>query len=147
MRKTKVSILFHLLLIVFVLASSYGLAEITNRIVAKVNSDIITLHELNASIKSLTGLSSKDLKLRDEGKFYEIRRAILDNLVNEKITEQQVIKLGIKVTTKDVDKSIEKVKRENNFTHEELIYTLKLDGITLKEYKENIKRRLNAFGW
>jgi len=145
--KTKPSILFHLVLIGFVLAPHWGLAETTNRIVAKVNDDIITLHELNASIKSLTGLSCKDLKRKDKEKYHEIRRAILENLVNTKITEQQITKLGIKVTTKQVDEAIEKVKRENNITQEELVESLKSDGITLKEYREQIKRRLNAFRW
>lgn len=145
MRATKLIILFTLLLILFALAPGYLLAEITNRIVATVNSDIITLHDLNVSIKRLTGLSAKDLQLKNEKEFYEIRRAILDNLVNEKITEQQIIKLGIKVTAKDVDEAIEKVKRENNFTQEELIYSLKLDGVTLKEYKDKIEKQIERF--
>ncbi len=145
MRATKLIILFTLLLILFALAPGYLLADITNRIVATVNSDIITLHDLNVSIKRLTGLSAKDLQLKNEKEFYEIRRAILDNLVNEKITEQQIIKLGIKVTAKDVDEAIEKVKRENNFTQEELIYNLKLEGVTLEEHKEKIKKEIKRF--
>jgi len=145
MKKNKLAVFFALLLIVFTLAPGYLLAEITNRIVATVNTDILTLHELNASIKRLTGLSAENLKLRNEKKFHEILRAILDNLVNEKITEQQIIKLGIRVTAKDVDEAIEKVKRENNFTQEELIYNLKLDGVTLKEYKEKIKKEIERF--
>jgi peptidyl-prolyl cis-trans isomerase SurA len=145
MRTTKLIILFTLLLILFALAPGYLLAEITNRIVATVNSDIITLHDLNVSIKRLTGLSAKDLQLKNEKEFYEIRRAILDNLVNEKITEQQIIKLGIKVTAKNVDEAIEKVKRENNFTQEELIYSLKLDGVTLEEYKDKIEKQIERF--
>jgi len=145
MKKTKLIILFKLLLVFFALAPGYLWAEITNRIVATVNSDIITLHELNASIKELTGLSAKDLQLRNEKKFYEMRRAILDNLVNEKITEQQIINLGIKVTVKDVEEAIEKVKKENNLTQEELIYNLKLEGVTLKEYKEKIKKEIERF--
>jgi peptidyl-prolyl cis-trans isomerase SurA len=65
--------------------------------------------------------------------------------VNEKITEQQIIKLGIKVTAKNVDEAIEKVKRENNFTQEELIYSLKLDGVTLEEYKDKIEKQIERF--
>jgi peptidyl-prolyl cis-trans isomerase SurA len=145
MKTTKLIIFFTLLLIVFTLAPGSLLAEITNRIVAKVNSDIITLHDLNTSIKKLTGSSAKDLQLRNEKQFYEIRRAILDNLINEKITEQQIIKLGIKVTTKDVEEAIEKVKKENNFTQEELIYSLKKEGVSLKEYKDELEKEIERF--
>jgi peptidyl-prolyl cis-trans isomerase SurA len=145
MKTTKLIILFTLLLILFALAPGYLLAEITNRIVATVNSDIITLHDLNVSIKKLTGSSAKDLQLKNEKEFYEIRRAILDNLVNEKITEQQIIKLGIKVTAKDVEEAIERVKKENNFTQEELIYSLKQEGVSLKEYKDKMEKEIERF--
>jgi len=133
------------LLILFLLGPGYLLAQITNRIIATVNSDIITLHELNTSIKRLTGLSNKDLKQRHKKQFYEIRRAVLDNLINEKIAEQQIIKLGIRLTEKDVEEAIEKIKKENNFTHEELIFNLKHEGVTLKEYKEKIKKEIERF--
>jgi len=145
MKTTKLIILFTLLLIVFMAAPGYLLAEITNRIVARVNSDIITLHDLNTSIKKLTGSSAKDLQLRNEKKFYDMRRAILDSLINEKITEQQIIKLGIKVTAKDVEEAIEKVKKENNFTQEELIYSLKQKGVSLKEYKDEVEKEIERF--
>ena len=120
-------------------------AEITNRIVATVNSDIITLYELDTSIKRFTGLNVKDLKIGDEKNFYEIRKAVLNNLINDKIAEQQIIKLGIKVTEKDIQEAIEKVKRENQFTQEDLLYTLRLEGITLRDYKERIKREIERF--
>ena len=145
MKTTKFTILFMLLLTVFMLTRGYLLAEVTNRIVAKVNSDIITLHDLNTSIKKSTGSSAKDLQRQNEEKFYQIRRAILDNLINQKIAEQQIIKLGIKVTAKDVEEAIEKVKRENNFTQEGLIKSLKLEGISLKEYKDEIEKEIERF--
>jgi peptidyl-prolyl cis-trans isomerase SurA len=114
-------------------------AETTNRIVAIVNSDIITLHELNTSIKGITGSSAKELRLRDEPDFYEVRRAVLDNLINDKLTRQQVMKLGIKVAPEDIDAAVERVKRENHLTQEELIYSLKQEGITIEEYRERMK--------
>ena len=145
MRTIKVILLFNLLCILFTLTPGYLRAEIANRIVAKVNSDIITLYELNTSIKRLTGLSAEELQLRGEKKFYEVRRAVLDNLINEKIAKQQINKLGIKVTTKDVDVAVEQVKRENGLTQEELIHSLKGEGITLKEYKERLKGEIEHF--
>ena len=136
---------FVLLFILFMLAPDHLWAEITNRIVAIVDGDIITLHELDTSIRRLTGLSAEESRLRDERNFHEVRRAVLDNLINEKITKEQIIKSGIKVSTKDVDGAIEKVKRENNLTQEELIYSLKQEGITLEEYRERIKRDIERF--
>ncbi len=117
-------------------------AEITNRVVATVNSDIITLYELNRSIEQVTGLSASNLRLQDEGRFYQVRRAVLNNLINEKVTEQQIRKLGIKVTERDIDEAIERVKRENRVTQEELLSSLRLEGITLKEYRQRVKEEI-----
>ncbi len=141
----KLILSFNLLLILSTLTPGHLWAEITNRIVATVNSDIITLHELNTSIKRLTGLRINGLQLKDETDLYEVRRAVLDNLINEKIAKQQIIRLGIKVTKKDVEEAIEQVKGENNMTQEDLIYSLKLQGITLKEYQERMKRQIERF--
>lgn len=136
---------FGLLVILFTVSPGHLWAEITNRIVAIVNSDIITLHELNTWIKRLTGLSVKDMQPKDRTNFYEVRRTVLDKLINEKIAKQQIIRLGIKVAAKDVEEAVEKVKGEKNLTQEELLYTLKMEGITLEEYKENIEKEIERF--
>jgi peptidyl-prolyl cis-trans isomerase SurA len=117
-------------------------AEITNRVVATVNSDIITLYELNRTIEQVTGLSISNLRLQNEARFYQIRKAVLNNLINEKVTEQQIRKLGIRVTERDIHEAIERVKRENRITQEEMLTSLRLEGITLKEYKERVKREI-----
>jgi peptidyl-prolyl cis-trans isomerase SurA len=136
----------------FMLVSHFGAgfphrlrAEITNRIVAIVNTDIITLHELNTSIKRITGLNAEELRVEDEERFYEAGRAVLDSLINDKITKQQITTLGIEIAQRDIDEAIEKVKRENNLTQEELIYTLRQEGITLEEYRESLKREIERF--
>ncbi len=136
---------FWLLPVVRTVIPTLLMADITNRIVAIVNADIITLHELNSSMKRITGVSVKELQVRDEGHFHEVRRAVLDSLINEKLTKQQITKLGITVGAKDVDEAIEKIKRENNLTQEELVYSLRQEGITLEEYKERIRAEIERF--
>jgi peptidyl-prolyl cis-trans isomerase SurA len=136
------------IVLVAILTLAWGLtpialwAEVTNRVVATINSDIITLYELNDLIKRLTGLSAEDLQRKDEERFYEVRRAVLNRLINQKITEQQIAKLGIKVAEKDIGEAIEKVKRENNLTQEGLLQALRSEGITPEEYRERIKKEL-----
>jgi len=68
MRVAKTIFLLGLSVIVFAVPTGYLQAKITNRVVATVNSDIITLHELNTSIKRVTGLSTRDLRQRDAEK-------------------------------------------------------------------------------
>ena len=136
---------YNLVFVLFILPPGHLWAEITNRIIAKVNGDIITLHELNASMKRLIGFNTEDLKLKDRENYNEVRRTVLDNLINEKITEQQIVRLGIEVTKNDVEEAIEKLKSENHLTQEELVHSLELEGFTFEEYKEKIKREIERF--
>ncbi len=121
----------------------YG--EVNNRVVAMVNEDIITLHELKTAIERFTGLDIEDLKSADRDRYYQIREAILNNLINELITEQQVNQLGIKVTKEETDKALDRVKRINNLTQEDLLYSIKKEGLSLEEYRENIKKQIQHF--
>jgi len=140
MRTSKSIVCLALLAMVFVLPLGHVCAEVTNRIVASVNNDVITLWELNASIKRLTGLTPKDLQRRNEKEFYELRRTLLHEMINEKIAQQQIAKLQLTVTDEEVQASIERIKEENNLTQEELIASLSAEGTSFEEYREQIKR-------
>ena len=140
MRMSKSIVSLALLVMAFALLPGHVCAEVTNRIVASVNNDIITLWELNASIKRLTGLTPKDLQRRNEKEFYELRRALLNELINEKIAQQEIAKLELTVTDEEVQASIERIKEENNLTQEELIASLNAEGTSFEEYRERIKK-------
>ncbi|MDY6971666.1 MAG: peptidylprolyl isomerase [Thermodesulfobacteriota bacterium] len=117
-------------------------AEICNRIVAIVNSEVITLHELNAKIRELTGLDPADLRNQDEKAYLENRRKILDILIDEKIALEKIRELGIEASPMEVDKAIERIKEQNNLTHEDLIAGLEREGVKYDAYRESIKNDL-----
>jgi len=140
MRTSKSIVSLALCVVMFVLLQGHVCAEVANRIVASVNNDIITLWELNASIKRVTGLTPRDLQRRDEKKFYELRRTLLNEMINEKIAQQEIARLQLTVTDEEVQASIERIKEENNLTQEELIASLNAEGTSFEEYKERIKK-------
>lgn len=122
--------------------ANYATAEICNRVVAVVNDDVITLHELNNKIKELTGQTPFDLKMKSEPQFMETRRRVLDLLIDTKISEEKIREMGIQVSEKQVDETIEKIKQDNHWTHEDLSYRLKSEGISYEQYREKIKKDL-----
>jgi peptidyl-prolyl cis-trans isomerase SurA len=124
------------------LLPSHFRAEVTDRIVAIVNGGIITLYELNTSIKNLTGMDAGQLREKDEENFHKVSRAVLNSMINELIADQHASKLGIMVAEKDVEEAIERVKIDNELTQEDLIYSLKKEGITFEGYKERIKQEI-----
>jgi len=120
-------------------------AQTFNRVVAIVNEDVITLHELNKKVREMTGLTPDGLSSRDKKTYLETRRKILEILINEKITQAKVQELGIHVTPLQIDAAIERIKAHNQWTHEDLIARLREKGLTYETYRENMKKDLERF--
>jgi len=116
--------------------------EIQNRVVAIVNDEVVTLYELNTRMRELTGLSPAELKNKSEGMFLNTRRKILNELIDRKIALEKIKELEIRVTTKEVDQAIERVKEDNELTQEGLIRELKEQGSNYESYREAIKIEL-----
>ena len=141
-RRTGIVLLLATIATIAALGLQPAKGETLNRVVAIVNDDIITLHELNKKIKELTGMSPVDLKSRSEEKFYETRRQVLELLIDDKITNAKIQEMGIKVEEKEIDEAIEKVKRDNKWTQEDLQHRLQQEGLSLEKYKEHMKTEL-----
>ncbi len=117
-------------------------AEITNRLVAFVNNDVITLYELEKKIGEMTGRTPKDIRAQDEQEYIEIRKAILEELINDKIAKTKIDELGVKVSEGEIDSYIENIKTENRVTQEELIEKLKAEGLTYEKFRASIKENI-----
>jgi peptidyl-prolyl cis-trans isomerase SurA len=115
-------------------------SETLNRIVAIVNDDVVTLHELNQKIKRATGSTADDLRAKDNEAFIELRRKVLEIMVDEMCSEEKVRELELELTSKQVDEYIEDIKKENQWTQEDLVAVLSEDGMTYKEYWDEVKK-------
>ena len=112
-------------------------AEIVDRIVAVVNDDIITLTELNSSLKpyaekirSLGYPQDKEQQL-----LFKVRKDILDHLIDQKIEDQEIKRSKVEV-------SQQQIKETNYLTDEQLRAALAKDGMTMEEYREKIKGQI-----
>ncbi len=112
-------------------------AKICNRIVAFVNDDIITLHELRNKIKEMTGIEPESIKNRE--KYLQVRRYVLQTLIDEKITHAKAKELGITITDAEIDNEIERIKKDNNLTQEQLLENLKSQGISYESFRKKIR--------
>lgn len=117
-------------------------AETSNRVVAIVNDEVITLHELKKKIEEMTGYRLEDLRLQDENVFLKTRRKVLGIMIDERIAQKKIQELRIQVSPNEIDAAIEDVKEGSQMTHEDLLARLKKDGITFEKYREAIKKDL-----
>ncbi|MBC2695165.1 MAG: hypothetical protein HF982_07810 [Desulfobacteraceae bacterium] len=119
-------------------------AEVIDRIVAVVNDDIILLSELDESFKPYTDrIMAIGYSLEEERRtLFNIREEILNQLIDQKLTDQQIKQSKITVSDDEIDKAIERLKEANLLTDEELREMLKAEGLTMEEYRKRIKDQI-----
>ena len=118
-------------------------AELVDRVAAVVNSDIITLSEVEArAAPELARLAAQgDPKQRAALREQVLKRA-LDGLIGEKLMEAQIRDLAIEVTDPEVELGLEDVRRQNNVDAEQFERMLGQEGFTLAAYKGFMKKHL-----
>jgi peptidyl-prolyl cis-trans isomerase SurA len=117
-------------------------AEVCNRVVAVVNNEVITLYELNNRMKEMTGVPVEELMQKNEATYRDARQKILEVLIDEKIAQAKIKELRIQVSERQVDNFLEKLKRDNQLTQEDLVVGLEKEGLSYEKYRERIRRDL-----
>ncbi len=107
-----------------------GRAEVVNRIVATVDGEPITAHEL----ERFKIERNADPNLPDS--------AILDALVTEKLLQREALALGIQASDADVDAYVNEVKQKNHLDDDRFRQALAREGLTLEQYRERVKTEI-----
>ncbi len=119
-------------------------AEVVDRIVAMVNDDIITLTELNVELKPYSDKIGKLGYTLDQERamLFKARENVLEQLIEKRLTGQEVKRLNIEVGETELDNTIENIKKANYFTDEDLRKGLAAQGLTIEEYRERIRSQI-----
>ncbi len=119
-------------------------AVVVDRIVAVVNDDLITLFDLNQSfqpyeenIKAL-GYTSE----RERETLFKLRTDLLSRLIERKLTDQVIKKNNLEVSEQEINTALERIKEGRSLTDEDLRAELAQQGLTLEEYRKNLKQQL-----
>ncbi len=132
--------LFVFLLLLPSLAPASAGAEIIERVVAKVNGQIITLSEFqNRQISAAQGARVDPANV---GAFLRKNNAkILQDAIDEILILQKAEDAGIRAPAEWIDESIEGIRKDNKITTDEQFQeALAREGLTLAELRQNIER-------
>jgi peptidyl-prolyl cis-trans isomerase SurA len=130
------------------LTASTGLlaadAPVVDRIVAVVNEDIITQYDVENAIRPmLAGLKSQRLSPEQESQaLARLRAEMLNNLIDIKLTEQEIKRYNITVSDEDVESHIREIQRRQSVTDEGLKGLLAEQGMSLEDYRKEVKTQL-----
>ena len=126
------------------LAAALAPAAIFERIIAKVNGEIITLSDLEnrqlAAVQA-AGIPNEEVPafLREHG------GRILQQTIDEMLLYQKGEEMGVaeRVNAEYLDRAIQEIKKENNIESDEVFRAqLAREGLTLDALRRNIKRTI-----
>lgn len=124
--------------------TAVGFAEIVDRIVAIVNEEVISLYELNQATQPYIERVRNSQYPQDLERqmMVEVRGKILNEMINEKLADQELKRQSISVTEKEVDNAIERIKESRALTDENLREALAAQGMTYAEYRQQTKQQI-----
>ena len=113
-------------------------SQVLNRIVAVVNGEIITLTELEKTAQPmLAQMEAGGYSLLDQEQAYpDIQRRALEKMINDILLGQEAERMGVEVSTVEVENYINQFKTEHNLTEEQLLAQLRIEGLTRESYGE-----------
>jgi len=126
------------------LAINVDAAEVVDRIVAVVNDDIIRLVELNKAVAPF----ERQIRLmnlspdKEHEAMYDKRIEVLNDLIDEKLADQEISRSRITVGMKEIDDAIERIKAMNYYTDEDIRRALSKSGISMDDYRNGIREQL-----
>jgi peptidyl-prolyl cis-trans isomerase SurA len=119
--------------------SSLVEGKIFDRIVAKVNSEIITLSSIEQRANALKQKYRNEYDNYDENK---ILREALEILIDDKLKLQQGKKMGFEVDDITVDAAIKRLEKNNSLEEGQLAFMLEAEGKSLESYKNVIRDQI-----
>lgn len=138
MTKGLVALFFY----IAVLTPNFVSAEFSDRIVAVVNDEVITLSELDEEGASLANRMKNTETAARDASSREAQSEVLSQLIDQKLVTQKAQALGIIVTDAEVDQAIEQILQKNRMDQERFNKELAGIGKTFAGYREMIKSQI-----
>jgi peptidyl-prolyl cis-trans isomerase SurA len=111
-----------------------------DRIVAVVNSDVITQLELDERLhmviqqlqKQGTPIPSRDL----------LEKQLLERMIMDRLQLQLAQETGLKVDDAQLDKALQRIAQENKLSPEQFRAALEKDGVDFSKFREDIRNEI-----
>nr|MBU1327872.1 peptidylprolyl isomerase [Candidatus Omnitrophota bacterium] len=138
MQKIKIIIIS----IIFIMFGALAQAAVINKFVAVVNDEVITQQDVDQLLSVLYAQYSQEYK-GDEllQKMEQVKKDILNQIIEDKLVLSRAKELGIKVTESEINERLDYVKK--GFPSEKEFYeTLETQGITIANLKDRYRDQI-----
>jgi peptidyl-prolyl cis-trans isomerase SurA len=124
------------------LASMPGAAkeQLVDAIAAQVGTRIVLISE----VMRIVGPQESAMRAAGapEGEIAKLRADGLERMIESKLIEEMVGRLELYASDEEIDRTIESIARENGLSMEQLQASVVFHGMTIDQYREQIKRDL-----
>ena len=111
-----------------------------DRIVAIVDQTVITEHELESRMRTVTAqLKKQNTELPAEN---VLRKQILERLISDALQLQYAAQTGLKVDDNQLNKTIERIAEQNQMSIKEFTDALSADGISMTKFRADIRSEI-----
>jgi peptidyl-prolyl cis-trans isomerase SurA len=129
-------------LAVLVAAPSVHAREV-ERIVALVGEEIVLESEVNERARPfLEELASVQNQAQRAQRAASLRREVLERLIDEHLLIQQANELKLNVSSEEIDRAVEQIKRDYNLNDVQLADELRKQGLSMAAYRQNTRREI-----
>jgi peptidyl-prolyl cis-trans isomerase SurA len=127
---------FSLFLIVFLLIPAASSGKVFDQVAGVVDGEVITLSDLDAAMPQYgkAYLPDTENPLDKEIRLRQVRKQVLEMLVEERLLQRVANRYGIKVEDGEIETLLTKMKQEGQMDDAELAKQLKENGFTVEGY-------------
>ena len=137
MKRTAAVLLFVLL------APVLAHAEIIDRIVARVNDDVVTLYDVRqAAIPYVLQQGMNPAVLRQSGERARLYKDVLEDLIDRKLLVQEASKLALEIKDDELDQWLVYTRQQQNLTEEQFSQMIEQYGMRYSAYREMVRQNL-----
>lgn len=113
-----------------------GVVEL-DRIVAVVNTEVITLNDLNERFNTIVKqLQKQSTQLPPQD---ELKKQLLERMINDLIQIQEAKETGMRVDDGTLDKTMQRIADENNLSMTDFRRLLEQDGVRWSKFREEMR--------
>lgn len=132
-----------LTLLLFFSVSNHAQAELVDRVVAVVNSEVILLSELQSETQAIHSRIQDEVPLEEqEEAIIAAEDQALDSIIDKKLINQKAQEARVSVNDKEIDRAVANVQQRAHLSEEEFVTELRKSGLSLATYRDNVRSQL-----
>lgn len=120
--------------------SAAGGIKLVDRIVAVVNSEVLTHFELNDRVQqALRDLTQRGTPLPERE---QLERQVLERMITDKVQLQFARETAIRIDDLQLDRTISRIAESNKMSLTDFRKALEQDGVTFNKFREEVRNEI-----